>query len=225
MSTLEKRIAAALASEITSADLTTLIAETETAITEAYAAAKTARATALDPLVSPDATIARASMEEAAFRRDRLRTSLPRLQARYRDVAAAEELARWLPRRDAAQARRDELSLRLRELYVEFVDQFVPLLNEIEQSDREIRRVNDAAPSEGATGLYLNSVEGEARGGNNLMRDLRLPAWQVGSAALWPPLFNPALIAPMALGDPRQYSGVWWQVKEEEARAVQRRQA
>lgn len=224
MSALEKQIATALTSDITASDLATLVTETEAAINEAEEVAKAERVKALDPLASPDAVRARAAMENAAFTRDRLRTVLPRLQQRHREVAAAEELARWLPQHDVAEARRNGLALKLHELYLGFVEQFVPLLDEIEQADREIRRVNDAAPSEGTTGLYLRSVEEEARGANNLMRDLRLPAWQVGSAPLWPRLFNPALFTPAAIGDPRQHSGDWWKVKEEEAHAVQERQ-
>jgi hypothetical protein len=222
MSTLEKRIAAALSSDTASTVLSALIAETEAAIDEADKTAMSERQKALDVLASPDATAAGETMRAAEFSCDRLRATLPRLQTRYREIAAAEELARWLPQHDAAKARRDELASRQRRLYLEFVDQFVPLLDEIEQADREIRRVNEALPNEGATGLYLHSVEEEARGGTNLMKDLRLPAWQVGAAAMWPRPFNPALFVPV-LAD-RRYSADWGVAAEEGARALRERQ-
>jgi hypothetical protein len=221
MSELEKRIATALTSDVKATDLAALIVEVETA--QADTEADTEREKALDVLVSPDASKARAAAEDAAFTRDRLRNVMPRLQQRQQKVAMAEEIARWLPQHDAAKARCDELAQRLRDIYVEFVDEFMPLVTEIEDADREIRRVNEALPNEGATGLYLRSVA-EACGGNNLLKDLRLPAWQAGAAPLWPRQFNPALIAPVVAGDPRQSSGDWWRIKEEEARALRERQ-
>jgi hypothetical protein len=221
-SLLETKITAALTDNITSVDLATLVAETEAAITQADAAAEVERGRALDPTLSPDAKAAREAVQASEFTRDRLRAAMPALQVRSRDIAAAEELARWRPQHHAVEARRDELASRLHDLYVEFVHQFVPLLDEIEQANREIRRVNDAAPSEGATGLYLHTVEEVARGGNNLMKDLHLPAWQVGSAALWPRPFNPAVfIAPVA--HDRRHSADWGLAAEEKARALQER--
>ena len=147
---------------------------------------------------------------------------MPRLQSRYAEIAAAEELARWLPQHEAAKALRDALAAKLQSLYLPFVEEVVPLLLEIEKVDREAHRVNEAAPRDGTTGMYLRSVEEAARGPcerNTIMKDLRLPAWEGSAAPAWPPPFNPGLIAAMASGDPRRYSGDWWQVKEEEARA------
>jgi hypothetical protein len=95
MSTLERRIAAALTSDIPSADIAALVAETEAAISQVEAAAEAEREMALDPLASPDAAKARTAMEDAAFTRDRLRTVLPRLQERLQQVQAAEYAARW----------------------------------------------------------------------------------------------------------------------------------
>ena len=57
-------------------------------LVEAQAADKTEeeeRTKALDPALSPDPKAARQAMEDAAFTRDRLKTLLPRLEARYRD--------------------------------------------------------------------------------------------------------------------------------------------
>lgn len=144
--TLEKSIAAALSGDITSTDLAALIAETEAAITEADATAKAEQEKALDLLASPDPDKARAAMEDAAFIRERLRGALPRLQARLNEVHKDEEFTSWLPQREAAKARRDELAAKLGELYLPFVQSIVPLLHEIENADHEIWRVNQAAP-------------------------------------------------------------------------------
>src|SRR5262249_44056888 len=110
---LEQRLASALASEINSSGLAELISETEAAITQADEVAREERAKALDPVLSPDATAARAAMQTAEFTCERLRTVLPRLQKRLDEVFAEEELARWLPRQQALKARRDELAAKL----------------------------------------------------------------------------------------------------------------
>jgi hypothetical protein len=55
---LEQRIATALVTDTTSADLTALIAETEAAITVADATASAERTKSLDPVLSPDAKAA-----------------------------------------------------------------------------------------------------------------------------------------------------------------------
>jgi hypothetical protein len=92
---LEKQIAAALVDDIASADLATLINEIETAISEADASAEAERAKALDPLLSPDPKAAREAMQAAEFARDRLRTVLPRLKERHKQIAAREYLTEW----------------------------------------------------------------------------------------------------------------------------------
>jgi hypothetical protein len=230
---LEERIAAALVDDITSPDLATLIAETEAAIVEATATAEAERTKALDLLASPDATSARQAMQAAEFARDRLQAALPRLQDRYYEVIKAEEFARWLPRQEAVKARRDALAAELRDRYIPFVNEFVSLLLEIEEADREVRSVNEAAPRDGATGMYLYSVEEEARGPDysggswrSILKDLRLPSWERSSVPLWPPHrpIDPALFTP-GLGDPRLYTGDWWQVWQERATAQQEQEA
>jgi hypothetical protein len=207
---LEKRITAALADDVVSADLAGLIAETEATITRADATAEMEHTKALDPMLSPDAKAAREAMQDAEFARDRLRTVLPRLQARLTEVLEAEEFARWLPQQRAVEARRNELAAKLRELYLPFVEKIVPLMLEIETVDQEIWRVNQAAPYKAKTGAYLlHSVEHEARGPSasrlrqlQIMKDLRLPNWEGGELPVWPPHRPPtaAAIAPMPGG-------------------------
>ena len=192
-------------------------------------AAEEARTKALDPLASPDAAKARGAMEDAAFIRDRLRNVLPRLQARYREVVAAEDLARWVPEYERTKATRDQLAAKLCELYVPFVAEMVPLLSAIEKVDAEIRRVNNAKPEAAhGDGRWLREVELEARDMADfghclwIMSDLRLPAWERAERPAWPPHrpMTLAMIPPITAGDPRLYSARWEEVFEERARAT-----
>jgi hypothetical protein len=219
MSTLEGRIAAALRDDdITSQALGELLIEVEAGVSAADKAAAEARQRALDPTIAETST-ARRETDDAGFRRDRLRSALPPLQGRYREVVAAEESGRWLPQHEAAKARRDALAARLPELYVPFLKQFVPLALEIEALNREIRRVNESAPRHGATGMHLDSVETAARGAEGLLRDIKLPAWEPNAKPAWPlhGPFDPTQITPGLGGDLRLYSADWWRVGEEEA--------
>ena len=146
MSTLEERIATALSEDIASADVEALITETEAAITAADAAAEEERVKALDPIASPDPAKARAAMEDAAFTRDRLRTVLPRLQARLKQVEAAEYLARWEPDYEQVKAVRDALAAEMREVYPAAVAQLADLFQRMAECDRECSRINGSAP-------------------------------------------------------------------------------
>jgi hypothetical protein len=129
---LEDRISAALTDHITSSDLKALIGEAQEAIIAADASAEHERARALDLVISPDATQARDAMENAAFTRDRLRTVLPRLQARLKVVEAAEYLVRWEPDFKRVEAQRDALASEMRETYPVAVAQLIPLPERIE---------------------------------------------------------------------------------------------
>jgi hypothetical protein len=107
----------ALSVDIASADVEALITETEAAITAADTAAEEERVKALDPISSPDAAKARTAMEDAAFMRDRVRTVLPRLHARLKQVVTAEYAARWEPDFKRVEADRDALAAEMREIY------------------------------------------------------------------------------------------------------------
>jgi hypothetical protein len=180
-STLESRIATALtATDIKSSNLATLIAETEAAITTADRTAEEERTKALDPIASPDATKAREAMQAAEFSRDRLRTVLPRLQAKHKEVKEQEHAGAWTADYAAVKATRDAVAQQLRERYPTIVTELVALMADIAASDREVDRVNAAAPY----GDYprLRGVELTARGLDHLLQpdisivqELRLP--------------------------------------------------
>jgi hypothetical protein len=232
---LKQRIVSALVGDIASGDLAALISDTEAAIARAAATADEERAKAVDPVLSPDAATARETVQAAEFARDRLRTVLPRLQSRLREVQSDEELARWLPRQQAAEARRDELAAKLRDLYLPFVQAIVPLLLDIEDADQEIRLVNHEAPYKAKSeGRLLESVEYAARGPSasklrdlQIVKDLRLPNWEGNELPIWPPHRPFILGMPTFIlsGDPRLSTGDWWQVKQEEAQAAAERAA
>jgi hypothetical protein len=78
---LEQRIADALCSDMSSAEVEALIGEVE-----AGAAAAEARARALDPS-------ARIAAADAEFTRDRLRVSLPKVRTRLAELQRAEAYA------------------------------------------------------------------------------------------------------------------------------------
>ena len=144
--TLEQRIAAALAGDIHSSALATLIAETEAATTAAEEAAIKSREQALDPIASPDPTKARAAMEQASFTRDRLRNVLPRLRERFEQVCLDEEYAAWLPQYEAIKAKRDAAHAKFRTAFTAFVADIVPQMARFEQINAETSRVSAAKP-------------------------------------------------------------------------------
>jgi hypothetical protein len=100
---IDERIAEALdAAEIGASELADLVSEVETA----------ARNHALDPMVV-DPTAARAAMNDAEFTRDRLQTALPQLQARLREVGAAERYRTWAAEYDEVAAEQTALAQEL----------------------------------------------------------------------------------------------------------------
>jgi hypothetical protein len=182
-------------------------------------------------VLSPDARAAREAMQAAEFSRDRLRTVLPRLQARHLETVAAEYLTLWRADYEVLKVKRDALAAELGEVYPKVVNQLVDLLTRIRANDAELSRLHQARPS--GAGLHLAGAELVARGLEGFSRDepsitkeLQLPDWTYSAKMSWPPPQTPlaALVAPPASGDSRRHSGDWWKVKEEEARVQRERQ-
>jgi hypothetical protein len=183
MSTLEERIATALSEDIASGDVEALISETEAAVAAADADAQAERAKALDPIASLDVTKARQRMEDAAFTRDRLRTVLPSLHGRLKQVQAAEYRAQWEPEYERVKAVRDALAIEMGEVYPAAVAQLADLFQRAAECDKECSHINGSAPS-GDHRRLLN-VELTARGVKALLQPdvwitemLRLPLFQ-----------------------------------------------
>ena len=117
---IDERIAEALdAAEIGASELADLVSEVEMAAASAAETAVEARSHALDPMVV-DPTAARAAMNDAEFTRDRLQTALPQLQARQREVGAAERYKKWAAEYDEVAAEQTALAQELTELYPPF---------------------------------------------------------------------------------------------------------
>jgi hypothetical protein len=228
--TLEQRIAAALVDETAVADVAALMSEVEAAISSADAAAAAEREKALHPALSPDAKAAREAMQAAEFARDRLRSVLPRLQERHRQVAAQEYLTEWRADFETLTVERDTLAAELCELYPELETKIVSLFARIAANDEKLSRLHQARPA--GVALHLRSAELEARGLESFTRSepsiaerLRLPTFEPGERLAWPSP-QPASFAPVVLGgDQRVYSGEWWKVKEERAQAAAEREA
>ncbi len=225
--TLEERIATALSSDTASDVVAILIAEVETAIVAAVM--PRACCAIPDPLASPDAAKARASMEDAAFTRDRLRNVLPRLQARLTELQAAEYAARWEVDFTEVEARRDEWARKYAQ-YPKIVAQLVDILRGAEEIDQECSRVNGSAPP--GEHRRLRQAELVARGLNNFSRDdppiskaVVLPDWTNSEKMVWPPP-QPSLAVQVAMSMTfGQHPGDhWWQQREERTAALRAEQ-
>jgi hypothetical protein len=228
---LEQRITAALAdAEMASADLATLIQETEIAIIAAEQGADAERTKALDPMLSPDAKAAREAMQAAEFARDRLRTVLPRLRSRFAEVEAQEYAQRWESNYRQAEVLRDAAAQRFAR-YPALVHEVIEIILEAQAVDAEVSRVNGSAlPGEHRR---LQSVELKSRGLKNfsisnpsVIDMVRLPDWEQTERMLWPPHrpIDPAMIVPMQIGDPRLTTDCWHEVGEEQRAAEEARQ-
>jgi hypothetical protein len=222
--TFEERLINALTSDISADDLYTLVEETKLAITTANNEATIAKATALDPLQSPDASEARRSMEDAKFKTDRLRNLLLRLQTRLIEAGNHEDYLRWRKRFDPLKPKVDVAAEKLKAVYQKFAAELVPLLAEIEKIDVEVSQVSLAKPyhAKAATndGCFLRSVELTARGldgfgtyGHKIM-EIQLPDWEQQNKLMWPPdrHVDYSQVVPTF----RHPGGDWWRVKEEE---------
>jgi hypothetical protein len=108
-------------------------------------------------------------MQAVEFNRDRLRTVLPRLQARYQEVAAAEYLTQWRADYELLKVKRDALAAELAVTYPTVVAQLVDLFTRIEANNAKISDLHLARPS--GAGLHLAEAELVARNLDGFTRD------------------------------------------------------
>jgi hypothetical protein len=162
-----------------------LIAETEAAITVADATASAERTKSLDPVLSPDAKAAREAMAAAEFARERLKTLLPRLQARCQEVQAQEYLTQWRSDYEKLTVKRDGLAEELRTIYPEFETKITDLFTRIAANDAELSRLHQARP--GGVALHLLGAELVARDLDrftaaepSIAQELKLPTFASG---------------------------------------------
>jgi hypothetical protein len=195
---LDDRITAAFADGAKSDDIASLIVEAEAAAIAAGDTAELARSRALDPALSaPDVAKARAEMENAAFRRDRLEVAVTKLRERLKAVKAQEEDSRRQVAYAKAITVRDELAKELREVYPALATQLADLMVRITASDREIEHINaHALPAQAerllVAELVARELEGFVRNSIQTPRiteELRIPAFRFDrhDAYAWPP--------------------------------------
>jgi hypothetical protein len=223
--TFEEILVSALTSDINSHELYDLVDQTQLAIVTATNDAHIAKAIALDPIQSPDANAARATMEAAQFRAARLQSLLPRLKSRATEIGNQEEYSRWRARFDPLALKVADAAARLKEFYTKFAPDLAVLLSEIEKIDAEVLQVASAKPhyAKAANGdnCRLHSVELMARGltdfriGSRKIMDIELPDWQRPTELLWPPNRTIDWSGMMTPSKPHP-GDRWWEVREQE---------
>src|ERR1035437_6384946 len=214
--TLEQRIATVLSSDTTSDVVAILITEVETAIVAADNAAEAEREKALDPIASPDAAKAHEAMQMVEFSRDRLRTALPRLQARLEQLQAEEYLTRWRSDYEKLKVKREGLAEELRTIYPEFETKITDLFARIAANDAELSGLHQARP--GGVALHLLGAELVARDLERctirepaIAQGLKFPTFAPGQRLAWPPQRSLAAAFAMSMvptHDPR-YTADW----------------
>jgi hypothetical protein len=186
-SDLDARIAAAFQPGAKSADVAKLISEAEAASITSGEVAERARNRALDPASSPhDVAMARREMENAAFRRDRLRVAVQKLTERLNELRRQEEDQRRQLAYDRVKTERDALAEELARVYPPIVAQLTDLLARIEANDREVEYVSGQARPSGAGRLLVAELVARGLRGfvensfetPRLTRNVRLPAFE-----------------------------------------------
>jgi hypothetical protein len=219
--TLEEILVDALIdTTIKSYALADLVDECKNGIVTAENDAKIAKAAALDPLQSPDPVTARATMEDASFRADRLRSLLPRLQQCLTAVGDHEEIMAWHERFDPLALKVEAAATKLATVYAKVTAELVPLFTEIERLDAEVVRTLSAKPRN-ASG-YLRSVELTARGfqnfqiGSHEIMKMQFPDWHRPTELVWPPnrQIDWSGVVPTF---PKHSGADWWKAQEAEA--------
>ena len=222
---LEKRIAAALAATDMTADvIADLVAEAEEAMIAADEAVEAEYERAHDVLISPDPDKAREALQLAEFRRDRLRTALTQLKARWAQVAAAEDAAKWEADYESRKAERDALAREFSDLYPSLMTQLCDLFRRAKAIDQECSRINGEAPA--GEHRRLVGVELTARGlesfsmsDPSLTEAAKLPDWTHSDRMVWPPPQAPLaalLAASMAPPPDARFTANWAAAREKD---------
>jgi len=229
---LEKQVVAALADDtLSAASLGELVATLEVAITEAERTATGAYTAFLDPIMTPSATEGRAACERTRFAADRLKTLLPKLQAKYRAVEAGEDRQEWQIDFTALAEERNSLAKELKSTYPAAVAALVNLFARVADLDHRIGQLHGSRPS-GAK-RFLLGAESTARGLEaftrdqpSLTRSLALPSFPESSKLAFPPPAASAglLIASATPTDHPRYSRDWHKAEDTARRKSEEQQ-
>ena len=193
---LDERIAAAFAIGAKSADVATLIKNTERAASSAAELAEQAIKHALDPTLSgSQLEDARKCMDDAAFKRDRLQAALGKLKERLKQLLEQEENAQRQVIYDKPKAERDQLAKEYADLYPTVAQKLAEVLSRIAANDREVDYINKHALPKGASRLLeveliARELPGWVQAGIQTWRVidlLRLPPWHPRTNYFWPP--------------------------------------
>ena len=220
---LEHRITVALgARRIAPEDLETIIGELQTAADEAEEAAAAERERADDILAGPGVEEAHRRVVAAELTARRYRAALPRLREKLSTALREKQGERWLADGLRVQDQRDAAVERFKRLPRLFAE-IVAILKEAEAVDREVDRINHTAPASENRRIW--PVELEARGldsfstaNPSIAKELRLPAWEQGAPALWPPPQVPFGAYAAFVAAPAAHAGPDW-FRNQEARA------
>jgi hypothetical protein len=96
-------------------------------------------------VLSPDAKVARQAMEDAAHPRP-LKTLLPRLQTKHKEVADAEALTAWTAEAHELGERRFALGTEFKTVFSKLIDDIVDRLWAMRDLDQEITALNNRRP-------------------------------------------------------------------------------
>ncbi|MCQ1778244.1 hypothetical protein NOJ05_13635 [Neorhizobium galegae] len=185
-SDLETRIADAFGADLSSQQLSDLLAEVARADADAKAASERANETALDPTTRPEAVAqARKDMEDADFRRRRLQRATEKLTIAKDDATSREQAAARKAERDEAAAECEQLAKDLAE-YEELAGKIAALMVRVRASNERF----------GGRGL----AEQKARS---------MPeSWQVNHEFTWPQLVG-AVRLPKFRRDGTNHGYLW----------------
>ncbi|MGE0750813.1 MAG: hypothetical protein AB7K64_09525 [Variibacter sp.] len=194
---LDDRIADAFARPAPSSVISELVAEATEAARDAEADADAARVRALDPaLTASQVADARRAMEDAAFRRERMRAAVERLRDLLRDARDREKDEKRREVYERVRTERDQLAAELSALYPRLAEQLAGLMARIVENDRMVEYVNGHELPGGAPRLLLaelvaRDMKGFVHPGGDvprMTRHLRLPTFRhsVHDPYSWP---------------------------------------
>ena len=222
---LEKRIAAVLAPDATSADVAAMIAEVGAALPAAIDAAERERIHSLDPVV--DAQKAQQSLADAQFARDRLQAALTALQRRLQELQESEYSVLWHDQYSQVEAESHALAAELREIYPAVLSKLVDLLTRTIECNVEASCINGSAPAGVAlrlreVELVARNLEGFTRDEPSISNELKLPDWDQPAKLAWPRPQTPlGVLASQGMAAAVDHPGDnWWQQRHERLRKL-----
>jgi len=133
----------------------------------------------------PSRRRARREMDDAEFRRDRLRVAVTRLGERLRELRAQEEDDRRRANYEQVKAKRDKLAAELADTYPGIERQLVDLFARLDANDKEVNYLNTRLPTNTErlrlAELVARGLPGLVKNGTQIERmteQLFLPAFE-----------------------------------------------